>query len=168
MGRNVLSLRKLAVIEVIVILGTLLTVLTLALIGQSIENQSGHLEINGSYNNYVTIKLHKGQTVNGSVYCSGSSNGAWFGVIDPQDNAVITNIEYSGTGTFKFTAEMDGAYRLDIIWNKNWNTRASYVYSVTSFDPVPYILIVTSIGTTIAFSMVLLHLRHRKTANLNQ
>jgi hypothetical protein len=159
-------MRKVISLELVIVFATLLVTLTLTFGFNGITVEEQHKAI-GAANAYrsIVFDLKAGQHVSGSLNYTGEDSGTWFAIYDPDGNHLVTadNMHGNHTGTFSFTAILDGKYTLGISKDTTFYDYIDYEYAVSpaflGLGKTELILIVIAIGTFLAVLFGLYHIR---------
>jgi hypothetical protein len=167
-------MRKIAIIELAIIILTLTIVLALVFLAQNVSVTENSGIINGgNADRYLSFDLLSGQTVIGS-YIIDPINGTELTsciIIDPDGNEMISSPTYydfdRNKAAFSFTANMNGRYYLSISLVDVWTHFINYEYSISSplilgFDPIVLIGLVITVGVVSALTIAVWDLRRTR------
>lgn len=157
--------------EVIIVIATLAVALVLffSLNDVIVENRHQAVYIDTA-DKSIVFDLKTGQHVSGSLNYTGDHNGAWFAIYDPNGNHLTSASNYRVThsGSFSFTATMDGQYYLGIGKDYFGASYIDYQYTLSpaflGLDKTELIIIVIAVGGSVA---ALTALNTRRTAKKN-
>jgi hypothetical protein len=131
----VAKMKKIILIEFVIIVLTIVVVLPLVLTAHS--SFAGYQSINqNNASRALIFNLKTGQTVTGSITSYGDVNGQWYLVVDPNNNEINSNVGSLGGegnyGTFTFTANIDGEWYISMDELSPFGSRFDYSYSISA------------------------------------
>jgi hypothetical protein len=140
--------------------------------GVTVENRHQAVSIDNA-DKSIVFDVKTGQHVSGLLNYTGDDSGTWFAIYDPNGNHLITASNSYGnhSGSFSFTATMDGKYYSWIGKDYFGTSYIDYQYTVSpailGLDKTELIIIVAAVGGFLAALTALSHfgkLKKRKTA----
>ncbi len=158
-------MRKIIIIEFMIIVLTLVIVLPLMLTADS--SHVGHQTIDwNNASKALTFDLQTGQTVTGSFSFAGDEKTDY--IIYNQDiGEIIVSQTYEHKGDFTFTAKIDGQYYLRIHYENPFGAYIDYSYSISEtsilgVNRIALVGIVITTGVVLALTVAFLDSRKRK------
>jgi hypothetical protein len=148
--------KKSLTVQLLILIIALAVIIPLALSANNTSVTKYHQAIDSNNaSRCIRFDLRSGQTVNGSVVYYSEVNGNWFAIYDSDDEPLIANsvsiTQEQNQGTYKFTANNDGAYFLGISDHDVFVKYLDYSYTVSpapilGLDPVVLIGLVIAAG----------------------
>jgi hypothetical protein len=158
-------MKKVIVLEVIVIIATLAVVLPLAFTGLSSYAGYNAVDWNNA-SRALTFNLQTGQTVTGSFSFIPALNKS-YAIYNEDVGEIMLSQTSDNKGNFTFTAKTDGEYILGIYHDKPFGMYIRYSYSISAapilgVDRTVLTGIVVTIGAVLALTIAVWNLRRTR------
>ena len=170
-------MQKVVALELVIVSATLTAALLLLFMfnGVTIEEHNQVITMDNSTKS-ITFDLKAGQHVSGTLnYTQYHNDITYFFIFPPTGKDYIKNADYTfgnHTGSFAFTATMDGNYFLAMSKDGFFSDSLDYKYTVSpailGLDKTELIAIVIAVGAFLAAVTTLSHLRKLKKRNTAQ
>jgi hypothetical protein len=161
-------MRRIIVIDLVIIILTLVIVLPLAFTAQSSYAGYNVIDVSNA-SRALTFDLQRGQTVTGSFSFSGNERAGYI-IYNQNIGEVIVSQTSEHRGDFTFTAKTDGQYYLNIQVENPFGEYLDYSYSISAppilgVDRIVLIGLVITIGVVLALIVAVLNLTRKKNKN---
>jgi ABC-type cobalt transport system substrate-binding protein len=158
-------MRRIIVIDLVIIILTLVIVLPLAFTAQSSYAGYNVIDVSNA-SRALTFDLQRGQTVTGSFSFSGNERAGYI-IYNQNIGEVIVSQTSEHRGDFTFTAKTDGQYYLNIQVENPFGEYLDYSYSISAppilgVDRIVLIGLVITIGVVLALIVAVLSLSRKR------